>query len=116
MVSVAHCRQVLGPGCTLSHVELERVRDDLYALARIAIEELRKSAALDAKVQVSDVLGSLPEAERVDVIERAATIEFDGVRTRDEAERLAVAGLVARADAGQLHPSRNGHRREGRRS
>jgi hypothetical protein len=73
-----------------------------------------KSAALDAKVQVSDVLGSLPEAERVDVIERAATIEFDGVRTRDEAERLAVPGLVARADAGRLHPSRNGHRREGR--
>jgi len=40
----------------------------------------------------------LPEEARADVIERASIIEFDGGRPRDEAERLAVGGLIERVE------------------
>ena len=37
MLDLDQCRQVLGPGCQLSDEELERLRDQLYALADITI-------------------------------------------------------------------------------
>jgi hypothetical protein len=89
MLTVERCRLALGSGCMLSDTELERVRDDLYALARIAIEGLPKAAASNDLLSTDEMLRALPEAERVDVMERAAIIEFDGHRTRDDAERLA---------------------------
>jgi hypothetical protein len=35
MLSIEHCRRILGPGCQLSDDELERLREQLYALADI---------------------------------------------------------------------------------
>jgi hypothetical protein len=37
MLDLDQCRQVLGPVCQLSDEELERLRDQLYALADITI-------------------------------------------------------------------------------
>lgn len=37
MLSLEQCRRLLGPGCELSDEELERLRDELYALADIAV-------------------------------------------------------------------------------
>lgn len=37
MLDLDQCRQVLGPGCQLSDEDLERLRDQLYALADITI-------------------------------------------------------------------------------
>lgn len=35
MLSLERCRELLGPGCQLSDEELERLREQLYALADI---------------------------------------------------------------------------------
>lgn len=109
MLSVERCREVLGPGCGLSDAELARLRDELYALSTVAVEVARDGARASQRLEVrrrvaglDDVLVKLPEAERADVIERASIIEFDGGRPRDEAERLAVHGVLG-------HLSRTNH-------
>ncbi len=40
MISLDQCRQLLGPDSQLSDQELERLRDDFYALADIAVTAL----------------------------------------------------------------------------
>lgn len=37
MIPISQCRELLGPECALSDTEVERLRDELYALADIAI-------------------------------------------------------------------------------
>ena len=38
MLSLNRCRQILGPAVELTEAELERVRDDLYALAQVVVD------------------------------------------------------------------------------
>jgi hypothetical protein len=45
MLNLDQCRRVLGPECQLTDGELERLRDEMYALADIAITTLLEARA-----------------------------------------------------------------------
>ena len=49
MISTNRCRQILGPSVQLSDEELERVRDDLYALARVVVDIAARRRAQEKK-------------------------------------------------------------------
>lgn len=38
MLSDTRCRELLGPGCDLNDDEIRALRDQLYCLARLALE------------------------------------------------------------------------------
>ena len=42
MLTAQECRGILGPDCALSDVEVEALRNDLYALAEIATDSFVK--------------------------------------------------------------------------
>jgi hypothetical protein len=101
MLTVDRCRELLGAGCTLSDEELARLRDGFYALATVVVDVARERPCERnthmpriVVIGLEDVLGKLSEGERADVIERASIVEFDGGRPRDQAERLAVHGVL----------------------
>lgn len=45
MLSLDQCRRILGPECQLTDGEQERLRDEMYALADIAITTLLEARA-----------------------------------------------------------------------
>ena len=59
MLSTKRCRQILGPSIELTETELERVRDDLYALARIVVDIAARRRSREKK-------GAAPADERED--------------------------------------------------
>ena len=60
MLSIERCRYVLGADCQLTDGELERLRDDLYALADVTI-----TAFLEQRLQGDRTLiGSAPTTAR----------------------------------------------------
>jgi hypothetical protein len=70
MLSLDQCRQILGPECQLTDGELEQLRDELYALADIALTsflELRERSGSPTPASCgdghlpSDVEGKTPE-------------------------------------------------------
>jgi len=89
MVDLARIREILGTDSPYSDTELERVRSELYALARafrrVAIEggDLPTPPGIAAFAQLS-------ADDRLAVEERAAIAQFDGDLTRQEAERFAL--------------------------
>jgi hypothetical protein len=112
MLTLERCRQILGDDAPQSNSDLERMRDQLYGLARVVVEACPRqrrgnglrnapagarrtidSAAVDkARAKPAafpDALAMLPEDERYEVEERAAIMEFDGGLDRDAAERAA---------------------------
>src|SRR5688572_10724712 len=117
MLSLQHCRRLLGPDAPSSNEELEEVRSVLYALAQICtgafVEEhknshessvnsseamafddesvLQSNVTMSSKFQLKTALKLVP-ADQAEVIEeRAAILEYEGKCTRDEAERAALA-------------------------
>jgi len=113
-IPVEHCRRILGKDCGLTDGELGLLRDQLYALARVAVEACprqrrgegphnapdaaRRTIDRAARVQVPqkpagfpDAVAMLPEDDRYDVEERAAIMEHDGGLKRDMAERAAMS-------------------------
>jgi hypothetical protein len=104
MFSVKRCRQLLPRDCDLSDQEIEALRDQIYLLSRVIIdqflEERQTTAGECATNSISQVssagnfqaaLQLVPEQERPLLEERASVMEFDGELSRDEAERSAVA-------------------------
>jgi hypothetical protein len=86
ILSLPACRRLLGPvGDSLSDVEVVRLRDQLYALARFAVADFMEEAT---------VLASLPPTVREEVEERAAILQFDAHLPRGLATRAAVAARV----------------------
>jgi hypothetical protein len=77
VLTVRRCRELLGPNCTKTDLEIELLRDQLMVVADIALD-----AALDKKLD--------NEEERVQISERATIMEFDGQMERAEAEGLAL--------------------------
>jgi hypothetical protein len=71
----------------LSDDHVERVRDQFYALAHIAVTFYEKAAACGPDA----VLQHLPTAVQESIEERAAVLEFDAGMTRTAATRSAVA-------------------------
>jgi hypothetical protein len=102
MLSTARCREVLGDECLLSDADLARLRDDLSAMARFAVAALtsrepvirRARRLIASEPGFEDVLNEVSEDVRMDAIERAAIIEFDGGLPRPQAERTALATVV----------------------
>jgi len=90
MISLERCRKILGPNNRLSDESLATVREQLYCFAELSLSvwDKRKATESDALSlrQFCDSQESLEELE-----ERAAIIEFEGNRARDEAERLAIS-------------------------
>lgn len=75
----------LNERCPLSDSEVERLRDQLYQLARAVVHV--------TQMQLSEpdrLIAQLSDDERAGVEERAAILEFDGGLDRRQANRLAV--------------------------
>jgi hypothetical protein len=79
VLTVRRCRELFGPKCTKTDLEIEVLRDQLMVVADVALD-----AALDKKLNVVN------EEERVQISERATIMEFDGQMERAEAEDLAL--------------------------
>lgn len=74
-LSVADCRRLVGPDCTITDDALVGLRDQVYALARVIVGST----------------GALSPGEALtDIEERAAILEFDGKLSRASAERAAL--------------------------
>lgn len=85
MLSSARCRALLGPDYRLTEAQLEQLRQDLYALAEVAVESVpRYQAAPATKAERRAGAASLDEG--YEAAERAAILEFDAGLCRSEAE------------------------------
>ena len=83
MLSLEHCKKVLGCKVKLSNQELATVREQLYLWASLTLDawDSRKTSNFDtAKRLMGDPIA---------VEERAAIIEYEGNLSQDEAERSA---------------------------
>lgn len=111
--SLAKCRTVLGNGCPESDADLERLRGQLYGLARATVEAFLQTPRRDDAPRplndagrvfggpggesrpgsFADALEVLPEDERYVLEERAAIHEFEGGFSRSAAELAAFSGF-----------------------
>ena len=98
MLSTARCRALLGPGCRLTEAQLEQLRQDLYALAEVALVTLPQhrpgSAIGNQRSQRSPYTdGAEASSEKMtpqyEAYERAAILEFDAGMDRSAAEDKA---------------------------
>jgi hypothetical protein len=94
MLSLDKCRQLVGKG---SDAELELARDQLYAMADVAVCSFLDRRTNERGVRQAgfrDALKLLPPGDADDATERAAIIEFEAGRYRDEAERQAILAVA----------------------
>jgi len=94
-LTLQRIREIVGSG---SDAELELARDQLYALADVAVCAFVEQHAREQSVGAgfARALRLLPGELAEDATERAAIIEFEAGRCRDEAERQALVALVSR--------------------
>lgn len=78
MVSLRRIRELLGPACPETDLEIELLRDQLMLVANAAFD-----AALDKGLHMGD------DEELLQIAERAAIMEFDGGIQRSKAENTA---------------------------
>lgn len=98
-LTTAECRKILGKDFSITDDRLDRLRDELYALAELVTERFSATAPLpdpSPLARFDSALALLPDAERADVAERAAIMQFDGGVSADEAERAAVVAVIRR--------------------
>jgi hypothetical protein len=91
MLSLQKCRLLLGPNCELTDSQIDQIRQELYALAHIALDAFR-----DCNQPAQDDKSPLPHVsvkDREESEERAAIFEFDAGLQRETAERKALDGL-----------------------
>jgi len=89
MLSLQHCRKILGAKAPRSEEELVRLREQFYCLVELTFairDKSRRDFVDDASFE--RVSNSIEDPETLE--ERAAIIEFEGNISRDEAERLAI--------------------------
>jgi hypothetical protein len=102
VLSIARCRALLGPDCSFTEAQLEQLRQDLYALAEVALESSSShKTVMLAKTQRNPELprgapaGPTPRKvtesfdEEYEPNERAAILEFDAGMCRAEADDKA---------------------------
>ena len=115
MLSLRRCREILANNCSMSDSEIERVREQLYVLARIMLDNARGYMPQDGpraygpKIQSreqtaarrsradnhsSAMLEVIPSEERYGIEERAAIMECEGNVCRTEAEKSALLEWV----------------------
>jgi hypothetical protein len=76
--SVRRCRESLDSKCSKTDVEIQQLRDEMMAVADIALDLLREK-----KFKV------ISDEEQVKIDERASIMEFDGHISGTEAENKA---------------------------
>ena len=96
MLSLERCRKALGDGAPPADEDLERIRRDLYALARVAVSAFGGHRA-DRDERVEAALRLVPPHDREGLEERAAVREYDGGLDRDAAERAVLMDYVREA-------------------
>ena len=106
MLSLSQCRTILGADQSGSDRELEHLRSQMSALARVAVEAASAGGRAKEPRAVPSWTAAqthLTNDERIEVEERAAILEADAGYDRDIAERQAVAQFVSgrkKADRG----------------
>jgi hypothetical protein len=91
-LSLPACRRLLGKaGEGVPDNELERLRDQLYGVARCAVEVFEPSTTDTGEATALDCL---PAVSREEVEERAAILQFDAKLPRDLASRAAVSAYL----------------------
>ena len=96
MLSLERCRTALGDGAPSADEEVERIRRDLYALARVAVSAFGGHRA-DRDERVEAALRLVPPHDREGLEERAAVREYDGGLDLDAAERVVLMDYVREA-------------------
>jgi hypothetical protein len=97
LLSLLKCRELLGvEGLRLTDSQVERVRDEMQALASAAVTRLETEGGVQ-RVCPHVVWGLVPADCRESLEERAAIFEYDGGVSRDVAERAAFAQLLRHA-------------------
>ena len=94
MLSLEACRKLLGPNCDGPDQEIERLRDQLYQLARSILDLMepeQSESQPERHSPAAAVIRLLPQNERERLEERAAFLEFEGGRDRTVAERSVLA-------------------------
>jgi hypothetical protein len=95
MLTIAQCKAALGPDHKLSDEDLQRLRDGLYALARIVTDAFPLAGTISSgSCEFDQAMMLVSEAERDAVAERAAIQEFDAGFPRGIAERQALAAVA----------------------
>jgi hypothetical protein len=90
VIDLCRCREILGSSCQLTDEQLELLRDDLMALANIALDVELREPRLGAQTVFEMAASLLPDEEREEIRERASILEFDGGLARTQAEEDAL--------------------------
>jgi len=83
MLPLDRCRSHLPSGFSASEEALEKLREDLYGLAKLAIDAYEATGC-------GDPFRDLDPDQRESAEERAAICEFEAGMPRQEAERVAL--------------------------
>lgn len=94
MLSLRRCREILGSSCSATDSQLESLRDQLMAIADIALELGRERLMVGVASAFHERLKLVPGEEREEIAERAAIMEIDGGLQRAEAEEAALQTWV----------------------
>lgn len=90
MLSLQNCRKLLTGECEeVGDSELMLVRDQLYDLARLTLEQF-----VNRRASFNSVLESFGQSEKEVIEERAAIMEFEGNLEREAAERIAISRAI----------------------
>jgi hypothetical protein len=99
LLSLPACRRLLGQAAEgVSDVELTRLRDQLYVVARCAVAVFERSTSDTGELTA---LACLPAAAREAVEERAAIVQFDAHLPRGMATRAAVSAYLTSPEKGR---------------
>ena len=94
MLSLHHCRHILGSKAADSDDSIRQVREALYTLAHIAVDVYAKPPKSMLVPDFEAALGQVPPDARDDIEELAAIREYDGSCDRDLAERYALGDYL----------------------
>ena len=89
MLSLAQCRELLGPEHAIDDEELRRIRDAFYQLAPMVCDDMKPTSLMLAKAK-----RLAPDGDWEHVCERAAIYEHEACFPRDEAERRAICEVL----------------------
>lgn len=94
MLSLQRCREILGSSCPATDAEIELLRDQLMAIADVALELGRERLGAGASITFHQKLKFVSSKQEEEIVERAAIREFDGGLQRTEAEEAALQEWV----------------------
>jgi hypothetical protein len=106
VLSLQKCRVLLGTDCKLTDLEVEQLRQELYALSDVVFEAFRTQRKTDSQTgppakEPASCISVIPNVERDEVEERAAILEFEAGLRRPEAERQAFGEWAQRRQTGK---------------